>query len=83
MKSKRADEYLFDDGYEEEFRSMDTLIPVHDAVKAVELAEEDARERAVKAYCATQTHTHGCPDYPCGYECVGQIEFLKAYDDEA
>lgn len=46
MKSEKAKEYLFENTTtENEFQTMNALIPIHDCVKAVELAEQEAEER--------------------------------------
>ena len=49
MKSENAREYLFEDTTDErEFQRMDDLIPIHDALKAVELAESELSARIEK-----------------------------------
>jgi hypothetical protein len=75
MKSKRAKAQLnYDAGLN---RKGYMVIELFKAKGAVELAEQDARERAARAFCAS------CPmseQPPC--MCLRKTEFLKHYDDE-
>jgi hypothetical protein len=61
IKSEKAREYIFEDTTsDKEFQNMYDLIPVHDAVKAISIAEQDAearcRERAALAFRHTCFH---------------------------
>lgn len=49
MKSEKAFEYLHGTTDEKEFLDMEDLLPLHDAIKAVEIAEAEMRDRAIEA----------------------------------
>lgn len=80
MKSERAKNYI-----EREGRKVGNDIVLYRSgfSHAVKLAEQDARERAIKAFCKKI-----CPQfYPCRHGeqggCAESLEFLKNYDNEA
>lgn len=76
MKSKRAKRIIAVNARDQRDEAI--------ATKAVELAEDDARERAVQTFCTLQRLD--CEAYctPCaGAECFGRNEFLKHYDNES
>lgn len=59
MKSENALEYLHSTSDEKEFLEMTDLLPLHDAITAVEIAEADRDAKAVEAHRAT------CPNKRC------------------
>lgn len=84
MKSKRANKHIRSNSYKTT-GSVFLRMKKFEATKAVELAEEDARAKAIRAYCST------C----CVLECRGGLKaedcldgmgslggFIKYYDNE-
>lgn len=83
MNSKRAKEEI---GKITRFISIDWISTVE---RAVEIAEGDARERAVRAFCKICRTRDigreiGCAGLSAhtNRECPFYLEFLKAYDNE-
>lgn len=87
MKSKRADVYMMDDSFDPDDYcgspiNSGSVVQLDTARKAVELAEQDARERAVKTYCKISIlcgAQNACRE---GMRCRGALEYLNTYDNE-
>lgn len=79
MKSVNALEYLHSTSDEKEFLEMTDLLPLHDAIKAVEIAEADRDARAVEAHRTSceSFYQGGCcgPHEPC----IGKCSYLKRF----
>lgn len=84
MKSKRAKAALeSNDFFTATMRGPKHVLAI--ATRAIELAEEDARQRAVKAYCKS-VYGVFCDDCDnCDFDtdtCERRNEYLKYYDNE-
>jgi hypothetical protein len=88
MKSERAKKYLMQYGVPKppEGIGLSSImaLPMRKANKIVELAEEDARERAIKAYCKSCGLSCCAGYFNNGEVCKdGDIDvFLSIYDNE-
>lgn len=87
MKSKDAEKYLFEETTDEkEFQSMTDLIPIHDAVKAVEIAESElyTEEQVVEVFKITCEHYDDgrqmcwLHNLSCNMDCKTGVDFLSA-----
>ena len=83
MKSKRAKEFMVNNT---RYAEMSYNVSYNACVKAVELAESEYRERAIKAF---QFATIGlmvacttlCPEKQCGINCQYVVRFLHELDN--
>jgi hypothetical protein len=81
IKSDKAKEYIDLGCARKGYNNAVQTLPRQDAEVAVIVAEQDARERAVRAFCKRA----GCPTTclpGCGRECGGMRDFLKYYDND-
>lgn len=90
MKSERAYNQIYIDGIIDKKGSPPySIFEQYEVVQIVELAEQDARERAVKAriascpYLYTNGTCAGSYEDCIGKECPQVKSFLKTYDHEA
>lgn len=86
MKSENAFEYLHSTSDEKEFLEMTDLLPLHDAIKAVEIAEADRDAKAAEAHRTSceSFYQGGCcgPHEPCTGECSYMKRFIEKLNEE-
>lgn len=86
MKSENAIEYLHSTSDEKEFLELTDLLPLHDAIKAVEIAEADRDAKAVEAHrtsCESFYHGGCCgPHEPCTAKCSYMKRFIEKLNEE-
>jgi len=84
MKSKNAEAKL--EYYKDKDDYGSVIVDYFEAEEAVELAEADARERAVKAYCKCCSIPECTGGWKEGDYCIAcqnaPAEFLKHYDND-
>lgn len=86
MKSKDALDYLHGTTDEKEFLEMTDLLPLHDAIQAIEIAEADLEAKAVEAHrtsCESFYHGGCCgPHEPCTGDCDYVKRFIQKLNEE-
>lgn len=75
MKSKRAENHINKADGESK------ILYRFEAITAVEIAEEDARERAIKAYC-DHCEISSCTKAYYAGGCDKRLKFEKGYDND-
>lgn len=86
MKCENALEYLHGTSDEKEFLEMTDQLPLHDAITAIEIAEENLIAKAVEAHrtsCESFYHGGCCgPHVPCTGECSYMKRFIEKLNEE-
>lgn len=82
MKSKRAYNEIYRDGVDTPNVPPYAIFEQYQVAEIVEIAEQDARERAVRALCK-HASCNWCDGTEHERDCGGLRDFLKYYDDEA
>lgn len=86
MKSENALEHLHSTSDEKEFMEMTDLLPLHDAITAIEIAEDNLIAKATRAHrmSCESFYQGGCcgPHVPCTGECSYMKRFIQKLNEE-